>query len=34
MNHQLKAWNEKWFLKGEDNGSGNKGGSDIPDFLR
>ena len=34
MNRQLKAWNEKWFLKGEDNGSGNKGGSDIPDFLR
>ena len=34
MNRQLKAWNEKWFLKGEDNGSKNKRGSDIPDFLR
>ena len=33
MNRQLKAWNDKWFLKGEDENK-NKRGSDIPDFLR
>ena len=34
MNRQLKAWNEKWFLRQDANTPGNKDKGNIPAFLR
>lgn len=34
MNRQLKAWNEKWFLKSDANSSDGKDKRNIPGFLR
>ena len=34
MNRQLKAWNDKWFLKQDQDGSNRKDNSNTPSFLR
>ncbi len=34
MNRQLKAWNEKWFLRQDANTTGNEDKGNIPAFLR
>lgn len=34
LNRELKAWNDKWFIKGESDSINSKGGGSIPLFLR
>ena len=34
MNRQLKAWNEKWFIRNDAQAENSRGKSNIPEFLR